>query len=47
MPDRDTDKCGICRKLSSGVHYTKLFVCNSCFDRLGAETVGEINEVWG
>jgi hypothetical protein len=45
--DRDMTTCSICRKFGSGVHYPKIFVCDACFDRLGADAVGEINECWG
>lgn len=45
---RDTMHCSICRKLGSGVRYSRIpFVCDSCEDRLGIETVLEINEMWG
>ncbi|MCX6775889.1 MAG: hypothetical protein NT130_03525 [Candidatus Micrarchaeota archaeon] len=46
--DRDTRHCSICKRLSSGVRYSRIpFICDDCFGRLGAEIVGEINKIWG
>jgi hypothetical protein len=45
--DRDTNVCSICRRLESGIRLSRIFVCDSCEDRLGTEAVMEINEMWG